>query len=186
MHSDLPVRPDSNLRLRVLVETNLGWLDQAIQLVATLSDAHYAGTPPGFAPHRAGSHLRHILDFYSAFLTGLETRFVDYDARGRDRATEQHRAHAIERMRGIQQRLREVPGHDGEGSLWVRMEDTVGSPDLDPWMLSSVSRELQTLSSHTIHHFALIAFTLRAHGLDIDPNFGMAPSTLRQGRPQAA
>jgi len=38
---------------------------------------------------------------------------------------------------------------------------------------------LQALSSHTIHHFALIAVTLRLHGIQVDPNFGMSPSTLR-------
>jgi hypothetical protein len=38
---------------------------------------------------------------------------------------------------------------------------------------------LQVLSSHTIHHFALMAVTLRLHGVQIDPKFGMAPSTLR-------
>jgi hypothetical protein len=46
-------------------------------------------------------------------------------------------------------------------------------------MESSLSRELQVLSSHTIHHFALIAVTLRAHGVQMDADFGMAPSTLR-------
>jgi hypothetical protein len=46
-------------------------------------------------------------------------------------------------------------------------------------MVSSVRRELQALSSHTIHHFALMAVTLRAHGLEVDPAFGMSPSTLR-------
>ena len=46
-------------------------------------------------------------------------------------------------------------------------------------MESSISRELQVLSSHTVHHFALIAMTLRMHGVEIDSDFGMAPSTLR-------
>jgi hypothetical protein len=46
-------------------------------------------------------------------------------------------------------------------------------------MPSSISRELQVLSSHTIHHFALIAMTLRMHGVELDAEFGMAPSTLR-------
>jgi hypothetical protein len=46
-------------------------------------------------------------------------------------------------------------------------------------MISSTGRELQTLSSHTIHHFALIAMTLRVLGHKVDRDFGMAPSTLR-------
>jgi hypothetical protein len=35
------------------------------------------------------------------------------------------------------------------------------------------------LCSHAVHHFALIAMILRAHGIDVDPKFGVAPSTLR-------
>ena len=46
-------------------------------------------------------------------------------------------------------------------------------------MTSSIGRELQALSSHTIHHFALMAMTLQALGFQLDRDFGMAPSTLR-------
>ena len=63
--------------------------------------------------------------------------------------------------------------------VWVRMEDAEASVVSESFMESSLSRELQALSSHTVHHFALIAVTLRAHGVQMDPEFGMAPSTLR-------
>ena len=59
------------------------------------------------------------------------------------------------------------------------MEDAESAAVRDSFMESSVSRELQVLSSHTVHHFALIAVTLRAQGVQMDPDFGMAPSTLR-------
>jgi hypothetical protein len=61
--------------------------------------------------------------------------------------------------------------------IWVRMEDAAAV--CEPFMESSIDRELQVLSSHTIHHFALIAMTLRLHGVEMPPDFGMAPSTLR-------
>ena len=54
----------------------------------------------------------------------------------------------------------------------MRMENA------DVWLVSSIGRELQALSSHTIHHFALIAITLRLHGVEVSPDFGMSPSTL--------
>jgi hypothetical protein len=57
--------------------------------------------------------------------------------------------------------------------LEVRVENGDGH------LTSSVGRELQALSSHTIHHFALIAVTLRLHGIQVDPIFGTSPSTLR-------
>ena len=74
----------------------------------------------------------------------------------------------IYRMEGVS-----VLGKDTE--LAVRMENA----ETDVWLASSIGRELQALSSHTIHHFALIAVTLRLHGIVVDPDFGMSPSTLR-------
>ena len=59
------------------------------------------------------------------------------------------------------------------------MEDAAASGISECFMDSSISRELQVLSSHTVHHFALIAMTLRMHGVELDSDFGMAPSTLR-------
>jgi hypothetical protein len=59
------------------------------------------------------------------------------------------------------------------------MEDAEASDVRECFMESSISRELQVLSSHTVHHFALIAMTLRMHGVEMDADFGMAPSTLR-------
>ena len=44
---------------------------------------------------------------------------------------------------------------------------------------SSLARELQFLTSHTIHHFAVIALILRAMDVEVDREFGVAPSTLR-------
>lgn len=46
------------------------------------------------------------------------------------------------------------------------------------WRPSSLGRELQFLSSHTLHHYALIKLLLDDTGLDLGPEFGVAPSTL--------
>ena len=154
-----------------LIEINLTWLGQAARLLTTLTDAAFAQSPPGLEPHKAGSHLRHVLDFYESFLAGIDTGYIDYDLRRRDPRLERDRLFAINKITSIAERLRLLQNR--EETIWVRMEDA------DFWLASSVSRELQTLSSHTIHHFALIAVTLQAHGVTLDPDFGMAPSTLR-------
>ena len=44
---------------------------------------------------------------------------------------------------------------------------------------STLSRELQFLVSHTVHHDALIAAAARALGVATEPDFGIAPSTLK-------
>src|SRR5712691_7717007 len=50
-------------RHKLLVETNLLWLRQALELLGQISDSAYATSPPALAPHRVRGHLRHILEF---------------------------------------------------------------------------------------------------------------------------
>ncbi len=166
-------------RQTALIETNVTWLQQARAIVEKISDEAFTSSPRDFAPHRVGSHLRHILEFYECFLNGVESSHIDYDARKRDESVERSRTAAGERILAIIQRLQNTPALRGDASVFVRMEDTEAGKFQDPFLYSSVSRELQTLSSHTIHHFALIAITLRLHGWQVDPDFGVAPSTLR-------
>ena len=165
-------------RLNALVELNIGWLDQALAVVNSVSEQVYAEVPVDLAPHRAGGHLRHVLEFYECFLDGIAGGRVDYDGRRRDLAVERSRAAAAERIESLIERLRAcVP--DADGPLLVRAEDADALELDNPFLESSMARELLTLSSHTIHHFALIAMTLRAHGVAVDARFGIAPSTLR-------
>ncbi len=162
-----------------LIATNVRWLRQALRLLTRLNDTVYSTAPPSLAPHKAGSHLRHVLEFYQCFLEGLDSSHIDYDARRRDAAIEQNREAAATAIRSIIRSLEERAGVAQERIVWVRMEDARNCPVRDCFMESSISRELQVLSSHTIHHFALMAMTLRAHGVAMDADFGMAPSTLR-------
>lgn len=52
----------------------------------------------------------------------------------------------------------------------------------DLWHTSSVGRELQFLVNHTVHHFAMIRGICQRAGNELDPDFGMALSTLRHHR----
>jgi hypothetical protein len=166
-------------RLAALIETNVRWLRQALRILERIDDRTYATTPEGFAPHRAGAHLRHVLEFYQCFLEGQDSSHIDYDARRRDEAIERSRDTASAAIHSIIRALHTEIGLRQERIIWVRMEDAESAGIREAFMESSISRELQVLSSHTIHHFALIAMTLRAHGVEIDPEFGIAPSTMR-------
>lgn len=169
MHTTIPSR---------LIDINVRLLCQALGLLDHLDDITYSTAPPGFAPHCVGGHLRHILEFYQCFLNGLDSLRVDYDARRRDEAVERGREPASSVIRSIIRSLETCAALREEAVIWVRMEAAEASNVRDPFMKSSITRELQVLSSHTVHHFALIAITLRMHGVDLDPDFGMAPSTL--------
>jgi hypothetical protein len=158
-----------------LVQVNIGWLQQALTLMDRMDDKIFSTCPLGLAPHKVGSHLRHVLEFYQCFLDGIATSRIDYDARKRDESIELRRRSATTSILSVISRLEEVLSLGGDWELAVRVENA----DDDVYLISSVGRELQALSSHTIHHFALIAITLKAHGLEVDRDFGMSPSTLR-------
>lgn len=164
--------------LAALIEINLYSMNQVLALLSRISENAYSVPPAGFPAYRVGAHVRHIVDFYHCFFKGLETRRIDYNARSRDRQIETSRAKASAAITNIIASFDSCRRLRGNDSLLVIPED--GEDGLPEHLLrSSVSRELQALSSHTIHHFALIALILRLHGLAVDPAFGMAPSTLR-------
>ena len=162
-----------------LIDLNKRWLRQALALLGQIAHEQFSTSPAGLAPHRVCGHLRHIIEFYECFLDGLESTHVDYDSRKRDLSIESSPASAAIRISSLIDRLAAEPALGFEMILFVRAEDADGLGLADPYLMSSVARELATLSSHTVHHFALIAMTLRAHGMTIDPDFGVAPSTLR-------
>jgi hypothetical protein len=177
------------MRQSALIEINVRWLRQALRLLDRLDDAAHTTSPRGMAPHRAGAHLRHILEFYQCFFDGLADSHIDYDARRRDPLIEKCREYAARAIEEIIHALETSHELSQERIVWVRMEDCDDTRVREPYMESSISRELQVLSSHTVHHFALIAMTLRLHGIEMDPDFGMAPSTLRylaSRQPEAA
>lgn len=179
MHS--PVRE----RQEHLIGANIGWLRQADALLDRIGDAVYTATPAGLAPHKAGSHLRHILEFYESFLAGLPASNVDYDVRKRDTSLERSRPAARERIRSLIRAFESELALRTDAVILVRIEDSASSRIPEPFLISSVGRELQVLSSHTIHHFAMMAMTLRALGVAVDPDFGIALSTLRYMATQA-
>ena len=164
--------------LRLLTLQNIEFLDQGRRLIVGLTDELYCNGVPPVAHSGVGSHFRHCLDFYRCFLAGLETGRVDYDARSRDRETEKSReraAAAIEEIIGALRRIAEetAPDHSLEISV------DCPSDHQEIWSRSTVLREMQTLTTHTVHHYALISMLLRLQGQDPGAEFGIAPSTLK-------
>src|SRR5262252_9833660 len=107
-------------RQSALIATNVRWLRQALRLLE-LDDSVYAGTAPGFAPHRVGAHLRHVLEFYQCFLDGMDSSHIDYDSRRRDESIERSRHTAAIAIRSIIDAL--DTSAEQARMVWVRMED---------------------------------------------------------------
>ena len=118
-----------------------------------------------------------MVELYQCFLDGLESSHIDYTAPRCDGAIECSRDAASTAIRRTIVSLQTHSELQGERIVWVRMEDSESG--LRCFVDSSVSRELQVLSSDTVHHSALIGMILRMQGFEMDPDSGMAPSTLR-------
>jgi uncharacterized damage-inducible protein DinB len=160
------------------VEGNLLVLRQAVEVLSRLDDDTYAhgGAAPGVSP--VGVHFRHVFDHYRAFLMGLATDEIDYDARQRQVPLETDRAQAIATALGFVTDLARLPMDLADRPIRVTLRSVAGNAGAPDWSHSSLKRELQFLVSHSVHHYALIKELLRRSGFDAGDEFGVAPSTI--------
>jgi hypothetical protein len=159
------------------LEGNRILLRQGIALLEGLSDRLYAEPVRGWAP--VGAQYRHVLEHYQSFLRGLPLGQVDYDDRPRDQRLESSRAAALVATRDCLAGL-EALEEAADRAIMVQMDSGEGT-GLPDWRAASAGRELQFLSSHTVHHFALIKLLLEGSA-ELDADFGMAPSTIAHQR----
>ncbi len=162
-----------------LIEDNIGYLQQVLELLRGLKDDMYGKAIPLAFGSGVGQHLRHCLEHYESFLAGWRIGKIDYDARAREARVEHERAHAMSRIDAHIAALRRLTEPDEDRPVKVRQDSSAAHEAATLWSHSTVRRELQFLVSHTVHHFALIAMILRLHGLEPHPDFGVAPSTLK-------
>ncbi len=165
-----------------LIEENLIVVRQGLELLEQMDDNCYATVCHPFSSHGIGSHFRHCIDFYDSFLTGLNEGIVDYDQRKRVEALGKNRSLAHSRLTEIHDAIESLPSDLGRMPLLVRLEHAGDEHDMEAWSESSVRRELQSLVSHTVHHYALIGLMLQLNGFTVAPDFGVAPSTLKHWR----
>ncbi len=160
-----------------LIQSNIHFLDQAERLLIELSDDDYSCGVEAFYGSTIGQHLRHCLDHYRSFLSGLANAKIDYDHRTRAEALESSTDHALSEVREIQSKIRALKEIEVPVGLLVKM-DCGGDADQE-WQPSTLGRELQFLVSHTVHHFAMIGGMCTCLSIDLEKGFGVAPSTLR-------
>jgi len=162
----------------MLVVSNIAALAQLQALLDQLNDEQYGAIVCDIAVSTLGCHVRHIIEHYERFVDDLDSGLIDYDARSRDTTIESHRAVARERVVGISECLRQLgrKGLTGQEKVQVRLRTDIQVVEV-PTVESSIARELVFLHGHTTHHFAQMALHMRAMGLSVDKQLGMAPST---------
>lgn len=161
---------------------NADLVAQALHVIERLlqdasSDFRYA--------QAVGPHIRHLIDHYDAFLHGLAlfpTCRVQYDVRCRDQVVQGQPLVAIARLNALQGRLQEIATSQRDlyplDAAMQVVSCTGFEGEFDVRVPSTIGRELLFLSSHMVHHFALLTHYCKSAGVDLGPDFGKAPATL--------
>lgn len=168
--------------LRGLVEENRQVLDQLCRFLAGLSSTRY-GQPLGAGGRQSlGKHVRHIIDHYAALLATAGQGRLDYEHRQREEWLERCPREARRRLEAISLALDELADLSGEGALIL---DYPLDHQSQRCLGSTLGRELAFLTSHTVHHMALLGLLAERLGVTLPETFGVHPSTLRHWAGQA-
>ena len=153
-------------------------LRQGLALLFELNGESFAAPAPEPYSASIGQHYRHVLDHFLCLESGMAAGEIDYDNRERNRDWKLTRL---------------CPGDYGEvdpefqtmrcGNLWRRpciVRYSVAYGNTAPVRLPSVvARELAFCIGHAVHHYAIVRLLCDSVGVEVVPEFGVAPSTLK-------
>lgn len=158
---------------------NIDLLEQGKRILAEITDEQYVHENEKYYKAGVGKHIRHILDHYNSLLNGWNDK-INYDDRDRNTDIEADRKVALRNMELLIDRFNQFEKEQKPINTEVLVKsNAVNEESESPWSSSTVKRELQFLVSHTVHHYALVAFILRSQEVDVPKKFGVAPSTLK-------
>jgi len=112
-----------------------------------------------------GSHIRHILDFYSCIFNGLESGVVDLTKRERDLSVEQDCSCAHNYLDNILKKLESFNGLEDS----INVIDDLGQGKLS--IKYTISSLFAQANSHTIHHYAIINYILNKLDIVLEDSF---------------
>ncbi|MEA5446488.1 DinB family protein [Gammaproteobacteria bacterium AB-CW1] len=162
--------------LTAAIEEHRDYLDQLSFLVRELDPEAYRLVDGPHGRYCIGKHLRHILDHCWAVLHASGSR-IDYEQRDRNSLVESSPHAALESLAALREGFDAwVADRSGGETVSVQWQDTSGEVIT---ARSSLIREVLFLSSHAVHHMAVIAMIVRQRGLELPPEFGLATSTRR-------
>jgi uncharacterized damage-inducible protein DinB len=153
-------------------------LDALAEIVDRVGDLDYLARPASGVSGAIGAHVRHCVDHVLALLDRTPEGVMTYDSRQRDAALEQSRRLAIDTLRQLAIRVREMAPRTSDVPLTLQtLLDRQGTRAR---VRTSLGRELVFVLQHTIHHEAVVAVLLAGRGKVMSGHFGLAPSTPRR------
>ena len=155
-------------------------IEQVLELINSAHN-HYSQSPDNQSAS-IGRHVRHIIDHFLAFRTGVASGCIDYNVRHRDSLYETQPQLAKETLTELADWLKNCELNQGD--ITVISEISV-SHNESTRLTSNYQRELTYLINHTIHHVAYASLLARLAGIDTADYLGLAPATATHLREQA-
>lgn len=186
--------------LEQVIRGNIEALDQGLTLVRSVSDEQYQKVVAPYASSSMGAHFRHILDMFFALKGPLDDDkklnaakqeplnkgtdtfrvLIDYDHRRRGALIETERSQAINEIEEIKQWVKNLQSLcDHFGNFTVDVVTEVSLCDTQSVTVeSNFLRELVFVSSHAVHHYALISLIAKLQNVELNDDIGLAPATV--------
>ncbi len=164
---------DPDMSIPASIDGCLRSCTEARALVTALSDDQYA-RPVG-THSSIGAHMRHCLDHYLCFFRGLADGAVDYDSRDRSADLEGSRQVFFQVIDLVESELLKLCGNDLAKPVTIQQIPSKGATSIS--VESSIERELVFLSSHSIHHMALMVLLAEMQDVSLVKDLGVAYST---------
>ena len=153
-------------------------LDEIAAIVISINETAYIARPLVDVSGSIGEHVRHCLDHIGALVGATSSMPLSYDRRERGTAVEREPAEALRMVMRLKTAVNRWGERDVDEPLRVVSMLTASGDAVTGW--STLGRELAFVTSHTIHHQAMIAVLLSLAGLDVPEHLGLAPATPRK------
>jgi len=144
-------------------------LGELMDLLKQLTDETYAMPCAELSNATIGEHTRHSIELFQCLLSQYDSGKINYDQRERNVAVQTQTQTAIQALEAI---LKDCDKPNK--SLELHQQYDGHSLEIS----TTYHRELLYTLDHCIHHQALIKVALHHTAVEIDPNFGVARSTI--------
>ncbi|MBT2771411.1 hypothetical protein J7J47_04085 [Halomonas sp. ISL-60] len=170
-----------------LIDENVQTLNQLNQLLGSVSTQDYQRPLGAKATQTLGKHVRHIIEHYQTLLDACaaspESATFDYEQRQREAVLETQPSCAQSRVEALQAGLSALAAmpHNTPLTLSYPVETGVAISEMNNALPlpTTLGRELAFLTSHSIHHMALLGLLCAQLDIVLPTHFGVHPSTLR-------
>ncbi|WP_017222997.1 hypothetical protein [Moritella dasanensis] len=158
-----------------VIKGNIEGLDQGIALLVAMTNEQYCMRAQPYILSCIGEHLRHVLDLYYALKADVDV--IDYDVRRRGALVESCRMTGLAELAEIKTWLLTLQPQMMNTNMVMSTEVSVVNT-LVTQVETSLIRELIFVSTHAIHHYALMDISAKLCDFNTPKNLGIAPATL--------